>query len=319
MNIVTCDLYDNVVSYETYPNNSLKSCILGSENMIQTKYGTLIPQYNGNSDGFRQKKYRSSIDFYKNGVMKSVALEKQLPIETPLGTFPAELVTFYDSGVLKRVFPSNGRIDGFWSEKDEGELCDFFDFEFSTVSFTSKIIGICFFESGAVRSITLWPGEEIEVTIKDQVYKVRNGISFYESGKIKSIEPAEKTLVKTSIGRLFAFNKDALGIHGDSNSLVFSEEGEVIELISTHSGVRVEAKDQETVKWFEPLIIDSITEFGKKTILPLSIKIDDEKVIFKDLQTRSVLKENTTFTTYIPMIDPNFSCSDCSTCSACHS
>lgn len=317
MSIVTRDMYNDVVSYEIYPNNSLKSCILGSENIIQTRYGKLIPQYNVISDENRQKKYRSSISFYKNGEMKSVALETQLPIETPLGIFPAELVTFYDSGVLKRVFPFNGRIDGFWSEENEGELCESFGFNLSAVSFTAKIISMHFYESGAVKSITLWPKEEIEVTVKDQVYKVRNGISFYEDGKIKSIEPAVNTFVKTSIGSLFAFDKDAIGIHGDTNSLVFSEEGEIIEVTTTHSGVKVEVKDQEKAELFEPLVVDSIIELDKKTILPLSIKIEKDKVVFKDLQTKTILKKDTKFSTYIPIINPAFSCSDCSTCSAC--
>lgn len=317
MSIVRCDLYHDVVSYETYPNNSLKSCILGSENVIQTRYGKLIPQYNVISDGQRQKKYRSSVSFYKNGEIKNVALEMQMPIKTPLGIFLAEMVAFYESGELKRVFPLNGQIDGFWSEEDEEKLCQSFDFNLPTASFTAKIIGIYFYESGAVKSITLWPGEEIEVIIKGQAYKVRNGIAFYEDGKIKSIEPAVQTLVTTSIGKILAFDKDAVGIHGDKNSLVFSEEGEIVEVTTTHSGVKVEMKDQEKTQQFEPLLVDSITEVDKKTILPLSIKIEKDKVVFKDLQIRTVLKKDMKFSTYISTIDQGLSCSDCSTCSAC--
>lgn len=317
MNSITRESLENVVRYENYPDGPLKSCILASENRIRTKYGELIPQYNDFSESERQKKYRPSLVFFKSGVLKSAALEYQQPIKTPIGEFPAELLTFYPSGALRRIFPNNGKIDGFWSEKQEGAFCQTFDFNLSSVSFTAKIIAINFYEAGAVKSITLWPGETIEVTVKDKTYTVRNGIAFYESGAVKSIEPATMTLVTTPIGKILAFDKDAVGIHGDANSLEFSEEGDILALITTHSGVKVELPEHKEPVLLEPLQVDSIIEFGEKTILPLSIKFEQDQVIFTDLKVRSFSKKEAAFTPYLPKIPVGMSCTDCSTCKAC--
>lgn len=319
MNTITRESLKNIVRFEDYPEGSLKSCILGSENRIQTKYGELIPQYNAFNESERQKKYHPSLTFFKNGAPRSVALENQQSIDTPIGEFPAELVTFYQSGSLRRIFPSNGKIDGFWSEKQEGEFCEAFAFDLDVVSFTAKIIGINFYEKGAVKSITLWPGETIEVTVKNKTYSVRNGIAFYENGNIKSIEPSQMTLVNTPIGKLLAFNKDAIGIHGDANSLEFSEKGDILGLITTHSGVKVELPDQKEPLLLEPLQVDSIIEFGEKTILPLSIKFDQDHVSFTDLKVRRFSKKEAAFTPYLPKIPQEMSCTDCSTCKACKS
>lgn len=317
MNKIAVPSLENVVRSETYSNNSMKLCYLGSETKIQTEYGELIPKFTSYEDGDRQKKDRPSITFFKNGEIKSIALERQLPIQTPLGEFPAELVTFYKDGSLKRIFPSNAKVDGFWSEQQEGEVCETFSFDLPNVSFTAKIISICFYESGALKSIALWPGEIIEVTMNEKLYKVRNGIAFYEDGKIKSIEPSTMTVVTTPIGKFLAFDKDAIGVHGDTNSLEFSPQGEVIALITTHSGVKVELKDQKDPIVLEPLAVDSIIEFGEKTILPLSIKFEGDHITFTDLAVRKFPMKDATFTPFIPNIPADLTCTDCATCKAC--
>ena len=190
-----------VTGYDTYFDGCVKACIVDRENEIETEYGRFVPQYSVVEPGMnRMKKRRSSVAFHDNGVVKSIALEKQTKVMTAIGEFPVELITFYTSGKLNRIFPLNGQINGYWSEEDEAGLCETYKFTFPLGSFQAKIIGIRFYESGKVKSITLWPGEIISVMTPKGSLKVKSGISFYEDGSIKSVEPAVKTLVDTPIG-----------------------------------------------------------------------------------------------------------------------
>ena len=34
----------------------------------------------------------------------------------------AEQVSFYESGALKRIFPLNGTLSGYWTQEDEAKL-----------------------------------------------------------------------------------------------------------------------------------------------------------------------------------------------------
>ena len=87
-----------VTNFDSYPDGHLRSCMLCEENTIETRAGRFIPQYCADEFGDRQKKHRSSLSFHPNGEIKSAALQHPAPIQTPLGTFDAELVTFYEDG-----------------------------------------------------------------------------------------------------------------------------------------------------------------------------------------------------------------------------
>lgn len=317
MDIININDFEGVTDYELYENDSVKSCIVTQENIFATIYGELIPQYSIGAYGERHKKYRNSISFYENGHIKSVALEKQTPINTPLGLIPGELVTFYEDGSLKRVFPLNGKIDGFWTEEHEGTLCKEQTFDLPIGKRSTKIIAIHFYKSGAIKSLTLWPGETLDVTINSQVYRVRIGISFYENGCVKSIEPDSKIAVNTSIGLIYAYDKDALGIHGDTNSLNFSPNGDLIALTSTHSGIKVKNFSGTSVEWLEPMLIDSIIEDDEKTILPIKIMFQQDTITIIDTQKHNFSLKSNDFTVYVPMTTLPDVCSDCSTCSSC--
>ena len=93
--------------------------------------------------------------------------------------------------------------------------------------------GICFYKSGDIRSITLFPNEVINVSTKYGDIGVKNGFSLYESGLLKSIEPAVPTIIKTPIGDITAYDVNSIGINADSNSIEFDEEGRIINLISS--------------------------------------------------------------------------------------
>lgn len=140
-------------------------------------------------------------------MVNAVSLEEQQNILTPIGEFPAELVTFYDTGELKRIFPLDGKISGFGSEEDERTLHVPFSFSFDFSEFTALLSSLCFYRSRAIRSIPLFPGEVISVrTPLGGEIRVRNGFSLYESRRLESAEPAVPTPVLTPIGLITTYD-----------------------------------------------------------------------------------------------------------------
>jgi hypothetical protein len=219
-------VFAGVESYACYPDGELEGVKLSEKNMLVTHAGELIPAYTETN----RRKNKFSVEFYKGGTIKAIALNDVQEIQTPIGEFPAELVTFFETGELSRFFPLDGKIGGMWSEKEEKALAIPLSFNLPFTSFTAIISGIAFYKSGNIRSITLFPGETVRITTKYGEMSTRNGFSLYESGKLESLEPAVPTFIKTPNGPLNAFDPDAVGINADINSLVFDEQGEIIAL-----------------------------------------------------------------------------------------
>ena len=305
-----------IVSAFCFESGRIKECILCEKNVIETEYGNLIPKYG--EDEVR-KKYCPSISFYESGKVKSISLESSTLIKTSLGTFPAELVTFYESGSLKRLFPLNGKLSGYWSQDEEEKLCEEFQFNFPFGSFKTKIIGLCFYESGNLKSMTLWPGETVFLRTSHGLLPVRIGFSLYENGKLKSVEPAYEITLPTLIGELTAYNENALGINGDSNSLVFTESGNIKSLCTSSSKVAIFEKDGsfETMK---AIIKPDPFEEGIFSLIPLEISFEghyvklncDKKLIYDINTTRFTVINDTVINS-----GPGLSCTDCSSCSLC--
>lgn len=310
-------LIEGITSYELHDNGLLKCCTTNQENILDHPLSPLTPQYSATALGQRQKKTRNAITFYNNGTIKSVSLEDQIPIKTPIGTIDAELLTFYENGQLKRIFPLNGRIDGFWSEEDEGELCRPYPIPTSFGTYRIRIIGLYFYESGALKSVTLWPGEKISMQTPRKNLTVHIGFSLYESGRIKSVEPAQSVTVPTLIGEIAAYDKDALGINADHNSLKFSESGRIVALTSTQSGIRVTKDDSDYNESLEPLIIDSYTDDDDKTLLPLHIKFRGDQVIIEDNFAHIYEIYNHHFEVFNSINYMRLGCLSCSDCSGC--
>jgi hypothetical protein len=312
-------VYDNLRGVTTtycYESGSVRDCILNQENIISTKYGEMIPKYG--AEGVRRK-YSPSLSFYQSGAVKNIALEKQTDIDTPIGTFPADLVTFYESGAIKRLFPLNGKITGFWTEGDEEKLCKAFQFHFSFGSFSVKIISLSFYESGNLKAMTLWPGESIILKTELGLLPVRIGFSLYEDGKIKSIEPTYEIALATPIGNINAYDENALGICGDSNSLCFSKNGSISSITTCSSKFAVFNKDG-TLETIEPSIKPDPLEDDKLVIIPLKITFENHYVKFEGENTRVYDVEATRFTVLndaMPKTSSSFSCGDCSSCSLC--
>ncbi|MHB8062008.1 MAG: hypothetical protein ACYDG2_05130 [Ruminiclostridium sp.] len=312
-------VYENLIGVTTsycYKNDLVRDCMLNQENTISTKYGDLIPKY-GAEDV--RKKYSPSLSFYESGAVKSIYLEKQTDIATAIGNFPADLVTFYESGAIKRLFPLNGKISGYWTEADEEKLCQNFQFHFPFGSFRVKIINLNFYESGKLKAMTLWPGESIILRTELGLLPVRIGFSLYESGKIKSIEPAYEIELATPIGNINAYDKKALGICGDSNSLCFKENGSISTI--TTSSSKIAALDKSgTLETMEPSIKPDPLEDDQLVIIPLKITFENHCVKFDGNNTRVYDIDTTSFTVVNDERTKSFtsfSCGDCSTCSLC--
>ncbi|MCL2260583.1 MAG: hypothetical protein FWC15_04410 [Fibromonadales bacterium] len=217
-------IFAGVESHSCYPSGELEGVKLSEKNMLVTHVGELIPAYTET----HRRKNKFSVKFYKSGTIKAIALNEVQEIQTPIGEFPAEAVTFFETGELKRFFPLDGQIGGMWSEEEEKKLAIPLSFDLPFTSFTAIISGVAFYQSGNIRSITLFPGETVQIATKFGNIPTRNGFSLYESGNLESLEPAELTVIKTPTGPINAYDPDAVGINADVNSLVFGEDGDII-------------------------------------------------------------------------------------------
>jgi len=286
-----------VTNFDTYDNGQLRSCMLRKENIIETRSGCFIPQYCTNEFGDRQKKHRSSLSFHANGEIKSAALQDLTPIKTPLGTFNAELVTFYEDGGINRLFPLNGLVNGFWTEAHERSMAERLDFNLPVGKFKAKVIAVHLYRCGALKSLTLWPGETIRIQTPIGEIAVRAGFSLYENGCVKSVEPARPMAIKTTLGTITAFDPDVIGMHADQNSVQFSPSGELISLKSLASGITATAQDG-TQTQLKPLELESLLDASDMRIVALKIDFRENEIDVTALQTTTFDRRTHQFSTF---------------------
>lgn len=306
-----------VTSAYCYENGAIRDCTLNEKNVITTEYGDLIPKY---GDEEVRRKTNHSVSFYQSGTIKSISLEKQAGIKTPLGTFPAELVTFYESGALKRIFPLNGQISGYWTEEDEEKLCDSYQFYFPFGNFKTKIINLYFYESGSLKGMTLWPGEFVILKTNLGLMPVRTGFSLYEDGKLESVEPAYEFTIETPIGYVDVFDENALGMSGDNNnSLCFDKKGHIKSLVTSRSKIAVFNKDG-SLDVIEPSVKPDPLEDNSLIMEPLKIsfeghyvKFENDKIRVYDLYTSRFTISNSD----VPEAAARSTCGDCASCKLC--
>lgn len=241
---------------------------------ITTQYGKLIPQYT--TDDLR-KRDLFPVEYHANGTVKAVPLETQTTIETPVGDVPAELISFHENGTINRIFPLNGKLSGYWSQEDEVGLADPLTINTPAGIVTARILSLGFFDSGALRSITLWPEETASVPTPQGLMKTRIGVSFTLDGNVNSLEPAKPTQIKTIVGEIMAFDPDAVGVNGDINSLAFNEMGEVVRVSTTLTRVTAVAPDGSTMS-FSPECRDSLCSESEQEVVPMRIGINDDVV-----------------------------------------
>lgn len=263
-----------------FSNGKTDGCLVTKENVLSTPYGDLVPQYEAEDMGRRQLK---PFYFYKNGAIKSVPLQTQTLLRTPVGGIPAELVTFYESGSIKRIFPLDGKLSGFWTAKNEFELAEEMSVESPIGSLRAKFIAIQFYESGALKSLTLWPGEFLTLMTPAGQIRVRTGIAFYEDGTIRSLEPAGVVQVETPVGMMTAYDNDPQGVHGDLNSLQFSPEGEVMALKTISEEVTVTDQLGNTHR-FAPTLKDNPCGVERQIVVPMKVRFSKGRIFFDDRQ-----------------------------------
>lgn len=266
-----------VTTFSVFATGSVKACNVIERNELETTVGTLVPQYREAELGERQKKHRNALAFWENGRIRSVALEEEIPIKTSIGTYMAELVTFHEDGSLNRLFPLNGRIDGYWTENDERERAVSMPLRLPIGEFEAKVIGMRFYPSGALRSVTLWPGEKVKLETPLGMIRVGSGFSLYEDGSLESIEPSRPTKVDTPIGSMLAFDTEIIGMHADENSLSFYPNGGLKSLKTVNSGVRYTCESGDA-GILEPLQAASLIDINDTRTIPLKIDFLDTEI-----------------------------------------
>lgn len=299
-----------------FEDGSIRSCKFNGENIINTSFGKLIPKYQLSETRSRD---REAMEFYQNGELKSIYIEKSTDIKTSVGSISCEFMTFYESGAIHRLFPTYGKVSGTWSENDEIELSPVICFDVNAVSIKNKLSSICFYENGPIKSITLYAGETAKVKVKDGEIETRIGIAFYENGTIKSIEPAMPTIVNTSIGMIIAYDNNPVGIHGDKNSLVFDEDGEVVSITSIQSGIEVTDKCGEEVH-IGALQKPGWMDIEQLEMFPIRILLEKDEIRITDSnsQVKSYPASEYKFSTFYNMLYVYDVCeNDCKSCQGC--
>ncbi len=264
----------NVSRVEYYPSGALMSCVAGEHSVLETPWGPLVPQYT--SDEVRRRQL-PTIQFYESGILKSLPLEEQTPILTPAGSMPAELITLHPNSALRRVFHLNGTLNGYWTQENETALATPVTVNTPLGILTTMVLGVHFTTAGSLRSLTLWPETKLTVNTPAGSMVVRNGIAFHADGSLESVEPNLPVEVTTPIGTVRAFNPDAVGITGDTNSLRFDADGVVTHVITAMDCIQVIAPDGTRVEHAPGLRASYCDEAANETV-PMSLSFDQSKL-----------------------------------------
>lgn len=259
-----------------YNTGEIESYKVEEENQVYVN-GTLYKPFYMDEDG--RRKDSPSVLVYKGGEIKGISLQETIIVNTNKGEFKAEKIIFYESGKIKKIFPLDGKITGYWSEEDEYKLADYYSFKFDFAEFFAKVISISFYESGEIKSITFWEGEKVNIKYKKTSIKVRIGISIYEDGNIKSIEPALPVIINTKIGKIKCFDKNAIGITGDKNSLEFYEDGNIKALVTSEDEITI-YKDDKLIARYAPEEKYIFGLNGEKDLITVKIEFENNNVIF---------------------------------------
>jgi hypothetical protein len=182
----------------------------------------------------------------------------------------AELVTFHPDGALCRVFPLNGKLSGYWTQEDEGALAEAARIATPLGVIEKRLIGLYFDPAGRLLSLTLWPGDTLEVPTPQGRMSARVGVAFRPDGSLRSLEPAKPQPVDTPAGRIMAYDLDAVGICGDVNSLAFAPDGTVERVRTNLTRVTATAADGRALA-FAPELRESLCGDGDKEITPLEL------------------------------------------------
>lgn len=300
---------------ETYQTGEVKECLLEEANEIPTEYGILIPIY---EDATPRSKYMKSLSFYRSGAIKSINLQSQTEIDTPIGRQKVELVTFYESGKLNRIFQLNGKLSGFWGEEDEYALAKAVSIPIQGMEYTVKASGLRFYESGVLKNIVLWKNETLELPFQEKRIKIRYGVSFYEDGRLESLEPNIPYSVQTPFGKMHAYDNHPIGLHADKNSLKLNRDGSVRSLSTMSDKIIVDFHNIQKV--FQPTYIRSLIDPEQKEVAGIYLSISDDSILIRDFDGQEYEYNRNEVKILIEKMKFRLEelCSNCASCSGCH-
>lgn len=304
-----------VTSFITTESGTVESCVLCESNLVETICGNLVPKWQEDI----RKKGIPSLSFYPDGQLKSVALEEQTTIVTPIGDLPAEFLTFYPSGELRRIFPCNGKLSAYWTEEDEGALCPTIPFTLDCGAFCAKVTAIHFYASGALRSVSFWPNETVILRAFQGFMPTRIGFSLYENGSIESLEPPYPMSIATPIGNISAFDTNALGVHGESNSLSFNQDSTLRSITTANSKIEIITPERQSVFFGPTLRTDPLAD-DRIVVVPVRISFKPDSVTLENGISKQIFSlTDCCFRVFTSDGDPaaGNNCGDCSTCNLC--
>lgn len=267
----------DAISYTSYPDhNGIVESVQPFEKIaIETAVGQLVPIHAVEDHG---RKKLTPVKLHKNGAIKSMSLQDATVIPTSIGELSAELVTFYESGALRRVFPLNGKLSGYWTEKNEFKLAEPISIPTSVGTICAKPIYMQFYETGELQSIVFWPQERVTIEAPIGKLEIKNGISFHKNGALASCEPAAPVRVETPVGSIEAHDPDPNGMIGEKNSLSFTPQGELSGLSTTNAVVNSADGDRDLS--FSPVVERSMCSDTAFTIRPLRIAFRKDVYLF---------------------------------------
>lgn len=269
-----------ILSCDYNLDGEISSCVLNKKNEIVVGGKKLVPIYENYSV---RRKDMFSIKFYDDGYIKAICLQDEEVINTKVGNFEVEKITFYKGEKIKRLFLLDGKLTGYWSEEDEYNLAVDYKFSLKFVEFSAKVISLQFYEDGNLKSLTLWPKEEVNIKVGETLIPIRIGFSLYDNGKLKSCEPKKSTKVKTIIGEIEAYDINAIGIHGECNSLVFNEDGTVKSLITSTDSIEIFNENDKLIKRYFPKHKQNHIISTWDEVETIKIEFIEENVIFNEL------------------------------------
>ncbi|MBD7910304.1 MULTISPECIES: hypothetical protein [Clostridium] len=268
-----------------YNSGEYECCTVKEKSKVNILGYTFIPLYEEMKE---RRKELPAVKFYKSGDIKTISLNEQVRINTSAGDFPVEKIVFYESGEIKRLFPLDGRLSAYWSEEDEYKLATRDRVHTDIGDFYSKFISLLFYRSGKIKSVTLWPKERIKYKIQNKFINIRIGLSFYENGQIESCEPGVPIAIKTPVGIVEAFDKNALGIHGEDNSLKLNEDGSIKSVITSTNKIEVKNKEGDKIIYSPKTIKKYVGDIN--TIIPVKLEFYNNSIKINNYEYK--IKEN---------------------------
>ena len=279
----------NLIIVGKYDTGEIEGIKFEDKNILNINGKEYIPVYElSNPRG----KEIPAIVLLKNGDIKALALQEATEVATEYGKIKVEKIIFYQDGKFKRLFFLNGRLSGFWSEEDEYNLAKEYCFNLSFGKINAKFISMQLYNSQRLKSLTLWPKEVVDVEVNNIKIKTRIGISLFEDGTIQSCEPMLPININTPIGEIEAYDKNAIGIHGEDNSLKFNRDGSIHYLITSTNIINVFNDKGELIAKHSPREERLFVNSDILDVITISIEFEGDRVIIDQEYQYSIDKNH---------------------------